>query len=95
MRRREFILVIFVARRVGPLPVRAEPAIPLIGFLEAAAAAINATTSIPVVAIDLKSDPVAKRYVKSLGRPGRNMTGTVLDILEPAENQVWWLMSQT
>ena len=36
MRRREFILVIFVARRVGP--VRAEPAIPLIGFLEAAAA---------------------------------------------------------
>jgi hypothetical protein len=33
MRRREFILVIFVARRVGLLAVRAEPAIPLIGFL--------------------------------------------------------------
>jgi putative tryptophan/tyrosine transport system substrate-binding protein len=63
--------------------------------LEAAAAAINATTSIPVVAIDLKSDPVAKRYVKSLARPGRNMTGTFLDIPEPTENQVGWLMSQT
>ena len=35
----------------------------------AVAAVSNATTSIPVVGIDLESDPVAKGYVKSLARP--------------------------
>jgi putative tryptophan/tyrosine transport system substrate-binding protein len=40
---------------------------------EAVAAARNATTSIPIVALDLESDPVAKGYVKSLARPGGNM----------------------
>jgi putative ABC transport system substrate-binding protein len=44
----------------------------------ALAAASKATTSIPVVGIDLESDPVAKGYVKSLGRPGGNITGMFL-----------------
>ena len=42
----------------------------------------NATTSIPVVALDLESDPVAKGYVKSLARPGGNLTGMFLDLPE-------------
>ena len=42
---------------------------------EALDAARNATTRIPVVGIDLESDPVAKGYVKSSARPGGNVTG--------------------
>ena len=49
---------------------------------EAVVAARIATTSIPIVAVDLESDPVAKGYVKSLARPGGNMTGTFLDLPE-------------
>ena len=42
-------------------------------------AAAQATTSIPVIAIDLESDPVASGFVMSLARPGRNITGVFLD----------------
>ena len=52
------------------------------------AAASKATTSIPVVGIDLESDPVAKGYVKTLGRPGGNITGMFLDIPELSGKQV-------
>ena len=55
---------------------------------EAVAAVRNATTSIPIVAMDLESDPVAKGYVKSLARPGGNMTGMFLDIPELSGKQV-------
>jgi putative tryptophan/tyrosine transport system substrate-binding protein len=49
---------------------------------ETVVAARNATTSIPIVALDLESDPLAKGYVKSLTRPGGNMTGMFLDLPE-------------
>jgi putative tryptophan/tyrosine transport system substrate-binding protein len=49
-------------------------------------AARNATTSIPIVA--LESDPVAKGLVKSLARPGGNMTGMFLDLPELSGKQV-------
>jgi hypothetical protein len=46
-------------------------------------AALKAThavsTTIPIVAIDFESDPVASGYVASLGRPRGNVTGTFLD----------------
>jgi putative ABC transport system substrate-binding protein len=42
-------------------------------------AAAGATTSIPVIAIDLESDPVAGGFVRSLARPGGNVTGVFLD----------------
>jgi putative ABC transport system substrate-binding protein len=45
-------------------------------------AAAGATTSIPVIAIDLESDPVASGLVASLARPGRNVTGVFLDFPE-------------
>jgi putative tryptophan/tyrosine transport system substrate-binding protein len=55
---------------------------------DAVVAVRNATTSIPVVALDLESDPLAKGYVKSLARPGGNMTGMFLDIPELSGKQV-------
>jgi ABC-type uncharacterized transport system substrate-binding protein len=42
-------------------------------------AAAGATTSIPVIAIDLESDPVASGLVRSLAHPGGNVTGVFLD----------------
>jgi putative ABC transport system substrate-binding protein len=55
---------------------------------EALYAASNATTRVPIVGIDLESDPVAKGYVKSLARPGGNVTGVFLDIPELCGKQV-------
>jgi putative tryptophan/tyrosine transport system substrate-binding protein len=55
---------------------------------EAVIAVRNATTGIPIVAVDLESDPVAKGYVKSIARPGGNMTGMFLDIPELSGKQV-------
>ena len=48
----------------------------------------NATNSIPVVGLDLESDPLAKGYVKSLARPGGNFTGMFLDLPELSGKQV-------
>jgi putative ABC transport system substrate-binding protein len=50
--------------------------------------AMNATSSIPIVATDLENDPVAKGYVKSLARPGGNVTEMFLDIPELSGKQV-------
>ena len=52
------------------------------------AAVSKVKTSIPVVALDLESDPLAKGYVKSLARPGGNMTGMFLDLPELSGKQV-------
>jgi len=45
-------------------------------------AAANATQTIPIVASDMESDPVANGWVASLGRPGGNVTGFFLDLPE-------------
>jgi putative ABC transport system substrate-binding protein len=52
------------------------------------AAAREATSGIPIVAHDLESDPVAKGWVKTLARPGGNMTGFFLDTPEISGKQV-------
>ena len=54
----------------------------------AVAATRNATTSIPIVAVVLESDPVARGYVTSLARPGGNLTGMFLDLPELSGKQV-------
>lgn len=45
-------------------------------------AAAGATKSIPIVAVDLESDPVAAGFASSLARPGKNVTGVFLDFPE-------------
>ena len=45
-------------------------------------AAAAATKTLPIVAIDLETDPVATGLVEKLGRPGRNLTGLFLDLPE-------------
>jgi putative ABC transport system substrate-binding protein len=43
-------------------------------------AAREATQSIPIVAMDLESDPVANGWAASLAHPGGNVTGIFLDL---------------
>jgi putative ABC transport system substrate-binding protein len=45
-------------------------------------AAYGATRTVPIVAVDLESDPVASGWAASLGRPGGNVTGIFLDLPE-------------
>ena len=45
-------------------------------------AASGATKSIPVIALDLESDPVTSGFIASLARPGGNVTGVFLDFPE-------------
>jgi len=42
----------------------------------------KATTAIPIVALDLETDPLASGIVASLDRPGGNVTGIFLDFPE-------------
>jgi putative ABC transport system substrate-binding protein len=42
-------------------------------------AARAATAIIPIIALDLETDPVASSLIASLGRPGGNVTGVFLD----------------
>ena len=43
-------------------------------------AARGATPSIPIIAMDLESDPVGNGWAKSLAHPGGNITGIFLDL---------------
>jgi putative ABC transport system substrate-binding protein len=50
-------------------------------------AASRATKTLPIVAIDLETDPVRARYAASFARPGGNVTGLFLD--QPALAGKW------
>ena len=54
----------------------------------ALAAAVEASKTIPIVAIDLESDPIALGYAKTLARPGGNVTGVFLDLPELSAKQL-------
>src|SRR5499427_2227156 len=51
-------------------------------------AVLKETNTIPIVGIDLESDPVANGWVESLARPGGNLTGLFLDIPELGGKQI-------
>jgi putative ABC transport system substrate-binding protein len=55
-------------------------------------AATKATSTIPIVGVDLESDPVASGLVKSVARPGGNFTGFFLDIPDLGGKQIELLM---
>lgn len=55
-------------------------------------AAVKATSTIPIVGVDLESDPVASELVKSNARPGGNFTGFFLDIPDLGGKQIELLM---
>jgi len=54
----------------------------------AVAAVARATRTIPIVAVDLESDPIALGYAKTLARPGSNVTGVFLDLPELSAKQL-------
>lgn len=47
---------------------------------DAVRAAVRTTTAIPIVAIDLETDPVQSGLIASYARPGGNVTGLFLDL---------------
>lgn len=68
-----------VGLRVDVIVARGTPAI---------AAARRATTTIPIVMSATGGDPVAQGFVKSLGRPGGNVTGLTLGNQETLPKQL-------
>jgi putative ABC transport system substrate-binding protein len=55
-------------------------------------AARSATSTIPIVGIDLESDPVQSGWASSLSHPGGNLTGFFLDLPELGGKQIQLLM---
>ena len=54
----------------------------------ALASAKQATSRIPIVTVDLESDPLAMGFVRSLAQPGSNITGVFLDLPELSGKQL-------
>ena len=54
-------------------------------------AGLKQTKTIPIVTIDLESDPVAKGWLASLARPGGNLTGVWMDFPDIAGKQLQML----
>jgi putative ABC transport system substrate-binding protein len=48
----------------------------------------KATNTIPIVAVDMESDPMALGLAKNLSRPGGNVTGVFLDLPEMSGKQI-------
>src|SRR5262249_51442172 len=48
--------------------------------------------TVPIVGVDLESDPVARGWAATLARPGGNVTGFFLDIPELSGKQLQFLM---
>jgi putative tryptophan/tyrosine transport system substrate-binding protein len=68
--------------------VRAGVAVILARGPVAVAASAKATKTIPIVAIDLESDPIELGYARTLARPGGNITGVFLDLPELSAKQL-------
>jgi putative ABC transport system substrate-binding protein len=55
---------------------------------QALRAAKNATSTVPIVGVDLETDPVEAGWIKNLAQPGGNLTGLFLDIPELSGKQI-------
>jgi putative ABC transport system substrate-binding protein len=51
-------------------------------------AALKATNRVPIVGVDLESDPVSNGWAQTLARPGGNLTGLFLDLPELGGKQI-------
>jgi len=90
--------VVLVDQHAGGVPARLSPVatelvragidVILARGQDAVAAAARATKTIPIVAVDMQSDPIALGYAKSLARPGGNVTGVFLDLPELSAKQL-------
>jgi len=58
---------------------------------QAMRAASQATRIVPIVGVDLETDPVDAGWVKNLARPGGNITGFFLDLPELSGKQIQFL----
>ena len=82
-----FILRFGDGRALAPLATEVAQLRPdmILAVARPGVAAVQAVTSvIPVVALDLESDPVASGFVKTIPRPGGNVTGVFMDFPELA-----------
>jgi len=90
--------VVFVEQHADGMPgrlpaavaelVRARPDVIFARGPASVTAAVQATRTIPIVAVDLESDPIASGFAKSLARPGANVTGVFLDLPELSAKQL-------
>jgi ABC-type uncharacterized transport system substrate-binding protein len=90
--------VVFVAQYGDGVPsrvpaaaaelVRAKPDVIFARGPAAVRAAAQATKTIPIVAVDMESDPIAMGFARSLARPGGNVTGVFLDLPELCAKQL-------
>ena len=54
-------------------------------------AGLKQTKTIPIVGVDLESDPIARGFLRSLSRPGGNLTGVWMDIPDIVGKQLQML----
>jgi putative tryptophan/tyrosine transport system substrate-binding protein len=54
-------------------------------------AALRATRTVPIVGVDIESDPIVKGWVATMARPGGNFTGFFLDAPEISGKQLQFL----
>jgi putative ABC transport system substrate-binding protein len=77
--------------RLGEQLAKSPPDLIVAGAPHRIRAAMRATSRIPVIGIDLEADPVASGFVKTLARPGGNVTGIWMDLPELTGKQIQFL----
>jgi len=71
--------------------VAAPPDVMVLGGPIRVRAAMRATSTVPIIGLDLESDPVASGFVRTLARPGGNVSGVWMDLPEIAGKQIQFL----
>jgi putative tryptophan/tyrosine transport system substrate-binding protein len=77
--------------RLGEDVARMPPDVLVLGGPLRIREAMRVTTTIPIIGLDLESDPVTSGFVKTLARPGGNVSGLWMDLPEIAGKQIQFL----